>query len=211
MLVIAAYLVYAVFDQWSYLRFLLPAMAVFAVFAAIELVSWIERWPVAVRFPIFFVLLLGVTAHSLFVAQSLDTFRLADQMRRVGQVAEFINTNAPGKVVLIAGEQSGSMRYYTGRSIFRWEAITPEVLATEIVTLQSEVSGPFQTGGWEIYAVLDAWEDELFLAKFKHVPALALDWPPMIDAGSSHRTRVWNLADRDRFLKGEHIETIRMP
>ena len=36
-LVIASYLVYAVFDDWSYLRFLLPAMAVFAIFAAVEL------------------------------------------------------------------------------------------------------------------------------------------------------------------------------
>jgi hypothetical protein len=33
----------------------------------------------------------------------------------------------------------------------------------------------------------------------------------MVDAGMSHRTRVWSLADRDRFLKGEHIETIRVP
>jgi TM2 domain-containing membrane protein YozV len=35
--VVASYLVYAVFDDWSYLRFLLPAMAIFAVFASIEL------------------------------------------------------------------------------------------------------------------------------------------------------------------------------
>ena len=35
--------------------------------------------------------MLGMIAHSLFVARSLDTFKLADQLRRVEQVADFIN------------------------------------------------------------------------------------------------------------------------
>ncbi len=47
-MVIGAYLVYAVFDDWSYLRFLLPAMAVLAVFTAVELSAWIGRWPPAI-------------------------------------------------------------------------------------------------------------------------------------------------------------------
>jgi hypothetical protein len=210
LLVIAAYLVYAVFDQWSYLRFLLPAMAVFAIFAAIELSTWVERWPVSWRAPILLGLVLTIIAHSLFVARSLDAFKLADQLRRVGQVADFVNNTAPAKVVLVAGEQSGSMRYYTGRSLFRWEAIAPEVLAAEVASLQSE-SGPFLPGGWEIYVVLDAWEDEPFLSKFKNVPAVALDWPPLVDAGTSHRTKVWRLSDRAKFLAGEHLQTIRLP
>ena len=201
LLVIAAYLIYAVFDHWSYLRFLLPAMAVLAICAAIELVAWIERWPVAARIPIVFALTLGATAYSLFVARTFETFRLAGQLSRVEQVAEFIGRTQPPDAVLIAGEQSGSMRYYTRRSILRWEAATPDQLSNAITTLAQR----------PIYVVLDAWEGEPFLAKFKSVPAVALDWPPMVEAGTSHRTHVWNLADRDRFLKGEHIETIRVP
>jgi hypothetical protein len=200
-LVISAYLVYAVFDQWSYLRFLLPAMAGFAIFAAIELLAWIERWPVAARLPIFLALMLGVTAHGLFVARTLDTFKLADQLRRVEQAAEFINQGASHDAVLIAGEQSGSMRYYTHRSILRWEAATPDQLSSAITTLAQR----------PVYVVLDAWEHEPFVAKFKDVPAVALDWPPMVDAGTSHRTRVWNLADRARFLAGENLQTVRLP
>ena len=45
MLVVAAYLIYGVFDHWSYLRFLLPALAVMAIFAAIDLNAWLDRWP----------------------------------------------------------------------------------------------------------------------------------------------------------------------
>ena len=48
-LVIGAYLVYAVFDDWSYLRFLLPALAVFAILAAVGLLPIIDRAPAEFR------------------------------------------------------------------------------------------------------------------------------------------------------------------
>jgi len=202
-LVIAAYLVYAVFDEWSYLRFLLPAMAVFAVFTAVELAAWIERRPTAVRAPLLVALVVGLAAHGLWVARSLDTFRLGDQLRRVAQVADFIDRSVPATAIVVAGEQSGSMRYYTGRPILRWDAASPQAASAAI--------GALEHGGQPIYFVLDAWENEPFRAKFSSVPAAALDWPPAIEAGSSHRTRLWNLADRGRFLKGENITTIRLP
>ena len=203
LLVVGAYLIYAVFDHWSYLRFLLPAMAVFAIFAGIELAAWIDRWPVAIRFPIFVALMLGIIAHSLFVARSLDTFKLNEQFRRVEQVADAINHTAPSNAVIIAGEQSGSMRYYTGRSILRWEAATPDIFPKAIETVL-KAERP-------IYIVLDAWEMEPFREKFAEVGPAALDWPAMIEAGSSHRTLAWNLADRFRFQIGQRIYTIRIP
>jgi hypothetical protein len=203
LLVIGAYLIYAVFEHWSYLRFLLPAMAVFAIFAGIELARWIERWPMAVRFPIFFLLMLGIVAHSLFVARSFDAFKLQDQLRRVEQVAQAIAHTAPPNAVIIAGEQSGSMRYYTGRSILRWEAATPETFPKAIETLL-ESERP-------LYIVLDAWEMELFRNKFPDLGPAELDWPPMLEAGSSHRTLAWNVADRWRFQLGQRINTVRLP
>jgi hypothetical protein len=202
-LVTAAYLVYAVFEHWSYLRFLLPAMAVLAIFAGIELAAWIARWPAAARFPLFFVMMLGITAHGLFVARSFETFKLREQLRRVAQVADAINHTAPSNAVIIAGEQSGAMRYYTGRSILRWEAGTPETFPNAIgVLLKSERP---------IYIVLDAWEMELFRQKFPNAGPAELDWPPMLEAGSSHRTLAWNLADRFRFQIGQRINTVRIP
>jgi hypothetical protein len=202
-LVIAAYLIYAVFDDWSYLRFLLPALAVFAVFAGAELAAWIERWPVPVRAPILFALLLGVTAHGLFVARLHDTFRLADQLGRVSRVADFINSRVEASAVILSGEQSGSMRYYTHRPILRWEAATPETLTSAVATLEGK--------GRPVYIVLDAWENEPFRAKFPSMPLAALDWPPILEAGTSHRTRLWKLSDRDRFLRGEPLNIIRLP
>lgn len=202
-LVIGAYLVYAVFDHWSYSRFLLPAMAVLAIFAGIELASWIERWPVAIRFPITLLLVLGIASHGLFVARSFEVFKLDDQLRRVEQVAEAIAHAAPANAVIIAGEQSGSMRYYTGRSILRWDAGTTSTFANAVETmLQAERP---------IYIVLDAWEMELYRARFPGFGPAELDWPPMLEAGSSHRTLAWNLADRFRYQIGQRINTVRVP
>lgn len=203
LLVIAAYLSYGVFDHWSFLRFLLPAMAVLAVFAAVELDAWIRRWPMSWRAPMFVALAIAVTAHALFVARSHDTFKLADQLRRVEQVADFVRSRAPEGAVILSGEQSGSMRYYTGRGILRWEVAAPETLSWAIATLEG--------GGRPVYIVLDAWENEPFLAKFKDVSGVALDWPPMVEAGASHRTRLWRVGDRARFLSGENLRTIRLP
>jgi hypothetical protein len=201
LLVIAAYLIYAVFDDWSYLRFLLPAIAVAAVFASVELARWIESWPVTVRVPLWFVVMLGLTAHSIWIARSFDTFRLADQLARVSTVAGYVNANLPPTAVLLAGEQSGSMRYYTGRSILRWEAASVAAL--------SEVMPKLQRSQRPVFIVLDAWEEPLFRAKLG--AAVPLDWPPMLIAGRSQRTHVWQLTDRDKFLRGEPVDTIRLP
>lgn len=202
-LVIASYLVYAVFDEWSYLRFLLPALAVLAIFAAAELSAWLTRWPITIRVPLFFALMLGVTAYNVFTARTLDTFRLRDQLGRVATVANYITSNVPDNAVILSGEQSGSMRYYTSRPILRWEAATPQSLASAVTTLEEK--------GRPVYIVLDAWEDELFRKKFATYPAGALDWPPMLEAGRSHRTRLWRLSDRARFLRGEPLNITRLP
>jgi hypothetical protein len=202
-LVFGAYLIYAVFEHWSYLRFLLPGMAVLAILAGSELIAWIERWKAPIRFPLFVALMLVIVAHSLFVARSLDTFKLKDQLRRVEHVAEAVNHTAPPNAVIVAGEQSGAMRYYTARSILRWEAATRETLPNAIETLL-RAERP-------IYIVLDAWEVELFRAKFPDLGPAELDWPPMLEAGASHRTLAWNLADRWRYQLGQRINTVRIP
>jgi 4-amino-4-deoxy-L-arabinose transferase-like glycosyltransferase len=202
-LVIAAYLAYAVFDDWSYLRFLLPALAVFAIFASVALAAALDRVRVALRPALAFAIMLVIVASGIAVARSKDTFRLSAQLRRVGQVADFVRGQAEPNAVIVAGEQSGSMRYYTGKSILRWEAASADAMGVAVRELD-RTSRP-------IYIVLDAWEESLFRAKYAFTPSVALDWPPVLEAGSSNRTRVWRLSDRERFHRGEKLNTIRLP
>jgi hypothetical protein len=32
----------------------------------------------------------------------------------------------------------------------------------------------------------------------------------MLEAGTTHRTKVWRLADRERFQRGEPVDTVRL-
>lgn len=200
-LVVAAYLVYAVFEVWSYLRFLLPGLAVAAVFAAVAITAALRRMD-RLRVAALLVVGLGLIAHGVSQARTRDTFRLADQQRRVSQAAEFLGTLPPHTVV-VAGEQSGSLRYYTGLSILRWDAATTESLLSSLVALGAT--------GKPVVIALDAWEQEPFRAKFGSQASVSLEWPPAFEAGTSHRTRVWRLTDRDLFLRGERVPTVRQP
>jgi hypothetical protein len=196
-----AYLVYAVFDVWSYLRFLLPALAVAAVFAGVAAARLLKRMPDSWRLAAVTALILGLAAQGVSQARTLDAFRLADQHRRVSQAAGYLSRTQPADAVIVAGEQSGSLRYYTGRSILRWDAATPDNMAAAI-TLLSDANRP-------IVIALDAWEREPFRARFGALPAVSLEWPPAFEAGTSHRTQVWQLSDRERYMRGEQVTTER--
>lgn len=201
-LVAAAYLVYAVFDHWSYLRFVLPALAVMAVLTGVAVAWGVGKCPAAVRAPLLFVVVLAIAAHGVWTARSLDAFRLSDQLQRVELAAHYLQSDLPEGAVILSGEQSGAMRYHTGRSILRWDLATPEQL--------SDAMRALALAERPLYIALDVWEEPLFREKFRGVPGGELDWPPMLDAGTTHRTRVWRLADRAPFLDGTHIGTLRL-
>jgi hypothetical protein len=150
-----------------------------------------------------FAIVLAIVALGISIARSKDTFRLAGQLQRVEQVAGFVRDHAEANAVIVAGEQSGSMRYYTSRPILRWEATSPDAMGVAAREL-GRAARP-------IYIVLDAWEESAFRAKYGFTSSAVLDWPPILDAGTSHRTRLWRLSDRERFRDGEKLKTIRLP
>jgi hypothetical protein len=89
------------------------------------------------------------------------------------------------------------------RPILRWDTSTPDALGAAVAAVERE--------GYSPYVALDAWEEEPFRKKFASIPELQLDWPPAVEAGESHRTKLWRFSDRARFLAGEHVETLRIP
>ena len=125
----AAYLFYAVFEVWAYLRFLLPALAV-AMIAVASLVLAPARAQPALRAPLLIVVALALAASNLRAARQLDVFRLADRHARASLAGRYLDVVLPPNAVVVSGEQSGALRYYTGRSIVRWDLATPEALAT---------------------------------------------------------------------------------
>ena len=111
--------------------------------------------------------------------------------------------DVPPAAVIVSGEQSGSMRYYTDRPILRWER--PRRKRWPRPSRRSNNRGGPST------SCSTHGRTDRSARSFAALPVGALDWPPVLDAGTSHRTRLWKLGDRERFLRGENLTTIRLP
>jgi 4-amino-4-deoxy-L-arabinose transferase-like glycosyltransferase len=198
----AAYLVYFAFNEWSYLRFLMPALAIASVFTGVAVAALVDRLDAPARAAVLLAAVLVIAGVGVSRARALDAFRLADAHRRVLQIDRYLDSALPPQAVVIAGEQSGAVRFDTGRAIIRWEAASPDDLARVLAVLEGS--------GRPVWVVLDVWEEPLVRAKFSGLDAAALDWPPVVDAGDAHRTRAWSISDRGRYLKGARIVTDRL-
>jgi hypothetical protein len=185
--VVAAYLVYAQFEVWTYLRFLLPALAVAMIAVAVVLTARLSRLPVTLRVPLLAAVLLAVISSNVAAAKRLDVFRFADRHVRARVVGERLAEELPRNAVLVSGEQSGAMRYYTGRSILRWDAMIDPAMHEALERLSRH--------GYQVWVVLDDWEEEVFRRRFPALAAAALDQEPMVEsaAGVGIRTRAWRV------------------
>ncbi|MGH9200799.1 MAG: hypothetical protein ACRD2A_06150, partial [Vicinamibacterales bacterium] len=198
----AAYLVYFVFDDWSYLRFLLPAIAVAAVFVGVTIATLLNRLALPARAGLLLAGALAIAGVGVSRTRAVDGFQLTNTHRRVLQIDRYLASALPDRAVVVAGEQSGAVRFDTGHEIVRWEAASVDGLRRAFDVLEADQR--------PVWILLDAWEEPLVREKFPGVVAAALDWPPAVDAGDTHRTRAWNLADRERYLKGERVVTDRL-
>jgi hypothetical protein len=201
-LVIASYLLYAVFETWTYLRFLLPALAIAAVAVACMLAALLAYLPGAARVLVVALVLLAVAASNVAAARRLGVFRFATQQSRALLAGRYLQSALPMNAVVVAGEQSGSVRYYAGRPIVRWDLLDPPALEGVLERLTRR--------GYDVWVVLDTWEEEPFRARFRGASHGGLDWPPLMDAGTEMRTRAWRFRDREPFIKGDRMVTDRM-
>ena len=185
MLVILAYLVYAVFESWTYLRFMLPAMAVAMIAVSMLMTTVLRRAPVTVRVPAVAAGLLALASLNVAAAREHGVFRFADRQDRGRVIGERLADLLPVNAVIVSSEHSGTMRYYTGRTVVRWDLMAPAAMpdALDWLTLN----------GYQIWVVLDDWEEEPFRKKFPALAASSLDYEPAVEsaAGVGIRTRAW--------------------
>jgi 4-amino-4-deoxy-L-arabinose transferase-like glycosyltransferase len=198
-LVVFAYLIYGPFEAWPYLRFVLPAVAMLCVGAAAVVGFVVRRLPATWQFPLLFGLMLAVGALQIARAREIGVFRVASSHARAVLAGHYLGAAAPVNAVLLTGEQSGAMRYYTGRTIVRWDFLVAEELPL--------VAERLQESKYELWIVLDDWEVALFRDKFRSLPSGALDWPPSAEARGIGRTQVWRLQDRAPFMTGSRVVT----
>jgi hypothetical protein len=185
--VAGAYLIYAQFEVWTYLRFLLPALAVAMIASATLVATLVGRLSSPARVPILAVIVLGLFATNVAAARRLEVFHFADRHVRARVVGERLATELPANAAIVSGEQSGSMRYYTGRSILRWDLMDDAAMQEAATRLTQR--------GFQLWVVLDDWEEEPFRRRLPALAAASLDYEPMVEsaAGVGIRTRAWRV------------------
>ena len=139
----------------------------------------------SLRFVGMAVFVVVASAIALQTTRRLGVFEVAAATARARDAGDQLARRLPPHAVLLAGEQSGSMRYATGRPVVRWETLDADSLRAALAVLAAE--------GLEAWWVLDQFEEARVRARFPGVPEAALDWPPEVEAGPLMRTRAWRI------------------
>lgn len=186
-LMLAVYLPYGIFPDWAYLRFLLPALATAFVFVGALTAEAAERIAPSLRGLALVVGMALVCTGHVLVAQRVQVFNLRFHESRYRSVGHYLKETLPPNPIVITFQESGSIRYYTGAPISRWDYMPGD--------LDDSVSAFRQRGLYPILVVED-WERPNLRARFPKSRLAALDWAPRADIGET--THVWILDPADR-------------
>jgi hypothetical protein len=200
----ASYLFYYPFgfQDWTYLRFLLPGLPAVLVLTMAVLLVFTAQRPAWVR-PLVLSLAIGLTSiATLRIAVAHDVFSVERRERRYQDVARFVRNTLSPRVVLVSMQESGSLSHYTGRLVFRWDLLGSDWFDRAVRTLADE--------GYESIFVLESSEEPEFRRRFTGELG-RLDWPPAARYRGPVPVNLYRPADRARFLSGRTVSTAAIP
>ncbi len=165
--VLALYLPFLVFDRvdWGYTRFLLPAYpALFAGFG-IAITAAIARTPRRVLGIAAAAAAVGVVvAYGWIVSVRSGVFLQRAGDARYARAVEYVR-GLPERSIVISNAHSGTLRFYTGRGVLRFEAIRPEQLDTAATNLRRQ--------GYTLFLLGDEFEIDQFRTRFARTRTVA--------------------------------------
>jgi hypothetical protein len=202
--VCVSYLFYRPFgrDEWTYLRFLLPAYPALLVLAVSVTIESLRRVTARETMARAAAAVLCLTLAAWMARESIQrgalTARVVEQ--RYVDVGRFVDAMLPTNSIFIAKLHAGSIRYYSHRLTMNYEWLEQRWLDEAVKELTAR--------GYHPFIALEEDEEAPFRDRFAPLNALArLDWPPMAERREIVRVRIYDPADRDRFLRGERIAT----
>jgi hypothetical protein len=196
------YAFYLPFDNWTFLRFLLPAIPLLLMLSSAAVLALSHRltsvslgWLLAVLF-----CMLIAWRWDAAVARGFQPLQAHD--RRFELIGEFIRDQLPPNAVVLTIIHSGSVRHYSGRVTLRWDWLPPEWLDPALTFLK--------TNGYRPYLLIEEWERPQFVERFSGKSNVTvLDWPPV--ATYHHRggiqADIFDPDDRGRYLAGHQVDT----
>ena len=183
MIVLASYLFYLPFDQWWYLRFLLPLFPILFLFLGIALSG---LWRATVRSPaaVTMVTVILLTAYRWSFAHGHGVLGIGYDEQRYVAVGQYIDRALPANAVLLSMQHSGSIRYYSGRPTIRYDLFTAARFPSVVNDLPRY--------GYRPYIVLDDWEEQQYRARMGEATSLArLELRVLAEMTSPVRVRIY--------------------
>ena len=165
-----SYLVYSPFEEWWYLRYLLPAIPAVLALMATGVVVLGRRLPQ----PWGRAAVAGVT---LFMLAYTTHFNLGHGMfgeikegeRRYAAVGTYIHDALPPNAIVFSVQESGSVRFYGGRMTIRWDSIDR--------AWTGRAAAEMERIGLHPYMVIEDWEVPQMRGWFGLAPAAPIPWP----------------------------------
>jgi hypothetical protein len=158
LMVFGAYVVWVVVDSWVYLRFLLPAFPVMFVGMGAALIAGTERFHrSALAVGTAAVLTVFVVFNGWEFVQGRGLFQYAQHDQRFARAVAYANGLAP-EAVLVSLTYSGTLSFYTGRSVLVWEVLGVGDLDPALAYLRAS--------GHPLYFIGDGFEVDYFKRKF---------------------------------------------
>ena len=178
---VACYLPYAVFNDWWYLRFLLPAIAIVIVLTTAvdrrhcgaDLGESTSRGPEVVRAAVVGVVTLVICLLFIREARARSAFDLHRLESRYERAGVYVAGHLPPNALVITSWESGSVRFYGHRKTLVWDALDPAWLDRAIAYSRAR--------GLEPFLLFERWEEP-------QLPA-ALCWKRDRDARLAARGR----------------------
>jgi len=169
-LTFTAYVSYAQFDLWWYLRFLLPAFGCLAALMAVGLVAVARTVPRPFGRVAAVAMLYLMMATAISFAADKQVFgRLRAGERRYVDIGEFAGERLPSNAVLFASQHSGSLRFYSGRLTLRFDWIEKE--------WAPGVAAAVERAGYHPYLIVDDFEIPQVRVHFGLPEGSRLPWP----------------------------------
>jgi len=221
--VLSAYLPWGVFEEWVYLRFLLPAFPLLFISSLMVLGVLVERLftlrrrrhvagqgqvtdATPQRVVVMVVVLMMTAAWLWWHLQAFSTLvpvSARDNERRYLDVSHYVAVAMSPQSAFIAGLHSGSLHYHAGRMTLNYRRMQEGTLDAAVAGLTKQ--------GYKPYILLEEGEEPHFRARFSQYDQLgALDWPPTLHTSEGVPVHIFDPSDREPFLRGAPIGTVDM-
>jgi hypothetical protein len=190
-LLLATYLAYTVFDDWWYLRFLLPALPLALAMSVAVLRVLAGGMPASAGRFALSVVTAALAVWYIQVARDRRVTDLQALESRFARAGDYAGRSLPANAVVLAVQESGSIRFHGRRDTIVWDAIPDEALDAYLDRLRAAGHVP--------YIALEDQEEERFRLRFARQRAGALDWRPLVELPAPRRVRFYEpVADSRR-------------